>query len=82
METIWREKCIGEIIGGYLQDCYVFIYNTHNVAIVKNRKIICYVNGDTVIEYSDKSQVQKKVNWWFSCWKYDFWNSWCISIWK
>lgn len=60
METIWREKCIGEIIGGYLQDCYVFIYNTHNVAIVKNRKIICYVNGDTVIEYSDKSQVQKK----------------------
>lgn len=60
METIWREKCIGEIIGGYLQDCYVFIYNTHNVVIVKNRKIICYVNGDTVIEYSDKSQVQKK----------------------
>ena len=60
METIWREKCIGEIIGGYLQDCYVFIYNTHNVVIAKNRKIICYVNGDTVIEYSDKSQVQKK----------------------
>ena len=60
METIWKEKCIGEIIGGYLQDCYVFIYNTHNVVIVKNRKIICYVNGDTVVEYSDKSQVQKK----------------------
>ena len=60
MKSYWKEKYIGKIIGGYLQDSFIYIHNTDNVVIVKNREIICYVNGDTVIEYVDKSQTQKK----------------------
>ena len=60
MKSYWKEKYIGKIIGGYLQDNFIYIHNTDNVVIVKNREIICYVNGDTVIEYVDKSQTQKK----------------------
>lgn len=60
MKSYWKEKYIGKIIGGYLQDSFIYIHNTDNVVIVKNREIICYINGDTVIEYVDKSQTQKK----------------------
>ena len=60
MKTIWKEKYIGEIIGGYLQDNYLYIYETYNVVLVNNRKIVCYINGDNVISYEDKSQTQIK----------------------
>lgn len=60
MKTIWKEKYIGEIIGGYLHDSYLYIYETYNVIVVNNHQIICYINGDNVISYEDKSQTQKK----------------------
>lgn len=60
MKTIWKEKYIGEIIGGYLHDSYLYIYQTYDLILVNNHQLVCYINGDNVISYEDKSQTQTK----------------------
>lgn len=50
METIWREKDIGKVLGGYLENATISIYNTNYVVVRNSKNIIEFINKDTVID--------------------------------
>ena len=60
MKTNWKEHYIGEVLSGYLVGGYIYIYQTNYIIITHNKKIAEYVSGDTIVDYKEISQNDKK----------------------
>lgn len=51
MQTIWKEKEIGKVLGGYLEKASISIYKI-DLLVVRNKNGICeYINKNSVIDY-------------------------------
>lgn len=59
MKTYWKEKYIGKVLGGFLEDKNISIYKTDYIVVWDKNGIYEYINKNSIIEYNNINSSSK-----------------------
>ena len=51
MKTYWKEKHIGKVLGGFLENNNINIYKTDYIVVWDEKGINEYINKNSIVEY-------------------------------
>ena len=59
MKTYWKEKHIGKVLGGFLENNNINIYKTDYIVVWDEKGINEYINKNSIVEYNNISSSSK-----------------------